>query len=365
MKKTIFLFFVCMLLLLNFLHAESGLTATPYGYVKLDAIYETGRASHGNYILWAVDPGESDGLFYMTANETRLGLKIEGLHFGKFKGYGQVEIDFYGGGAENKALNFMRHAFLEITNGNFFIKAGQNWDIIAPLNPVTLNYTVNWACGNIGYRRPQLSLRKDFAFNKNLFSIQAGIFRNISQDYDGDGIDDGIASASPIYEGRISTKLNFGQSALQLGISGHFGKTGGTIDYSTHSINVDLSFDLSPRIKLIGEYFNGKNLGMFLGGIVQEVSNNTEIRAKGFFVNLIASITDSLQLSVAYGMDDPDDRDLSPGNRSKNSSYFASFRYSLSPQLKLGLEFSNWTTDYLDQETQKTFRIQHSWILYF
>jgi hypothetical protein len=348
--------------------AAAEITVNPYGYIKLDGVYETGRASHGNFILWAVDPGATDGLFYLTANQTRLGLKIQGIRFGSFKGYGLVEVDFYGGGAggaENKAYPFMRHAFMEITNGDFFVKAGQNWDIISPLNPVTLNYTVNWACGNIGYRRPQLSLRKNFKTGNTLIGIQAGIFRTITQDYDGDGVKDGIASGTPTLQARISSAFKFGKSSLAIGISGHTGRTGGDIEYTTSSFNLDLALVISPKLKIIGEYFNGKNLGAFLGGIVQEVNDTSEIRARGFYVNLIAALCKKLQLSVAYGMDDPDDEDLIAGNRSKNSSYFGSLLYSLSSKLKVGIEFSNWTTDYLEGETQKTFRIQHSWILAF
>ena len=368
MKKITLVILISSFLVGFNLYSADKITVTPYGYVKLDAIYETGKASPGNYILWATDPGESDGLFYVTANQTRLGFKIQGIRFGKFKGYGLVEVDFYGGGAggaDNKAYNFMRHAFLEITNGDFFIKAGQNWDIISPLNPVTLNYTVNWACGNIGYRRPQLSLRKDFNSEKTTVSLQCGIFRTITKDYDNDGINDGIASGTPTLQGRIASKFKFGKSSLQIGISGHYGKTGGEVDFTTNSINFDLALVISPKIKIIGEYFSGQNLGMFLGGIIQEINNNSEIRAKGFYVNLIAALSKKIQLSIAYGMDDPDDEDLSAGNRAKNSSYFGSLLYTLSSHLKVGLEVSNWETDYLDLETEKTFRIQHSWILSF
>ena len=119
--------------------------ASVYGYVKLDALYETGYSSHGNFAIWAANPGDNDGLFHVTANQTRLGLDIKGVGFGDFKVTGKIEIDFYGGGPENKAYNYMRHAFLKISNGTFSVIAGQYWDIINPLNPFTLNYPVTAA----------------------------------------------------------------------------------------------------------------------------------------------------------------------------------------------------------------------------
>lgn len=340
----------------------------PYGYVKLDAVYETGNSSHGNFAIWAKDPGDSDGLFHLTANQTRLGLNISGFSFGKFKATGKVEIDFYGGGAENKSLNFMRHAYLSISDGSLTIIAGQYWDLISPLNPPTLNYPVLWGAGNIGYRRPQLRVKKDFKTGKNVFTMEAGIFRTIGGDNDGDGIDDGTAAGYPTVQGRIAGKISLGSGAfLQLGISGHTGKTDGAVQYDTNSINGDFLLVFSPKFKILAEYFSGKNLGTFLGGIAQGVNNATgqEVEATGFYVSAVASLSKKVQMSLGYGLDDPDDGTLSTGGRSKNSSIFGNLVFSLSRSVKVGFEVSNWVTDYLNMEQQKSLRLQNSWILSF
>ena len=53
-----------------------------YGYVKLDASYDTQRTSAGDlmfYVLPEVN-GDKDDEFNMTAKETRLGLDILGPH---------------------------------------------------------------------------------------------------------------------------------------------------------------------------------------------------------------------------------------------------------------------------------------------
>jgi hypothetical protein len=347
---------------------EEKVTVKPYGYIKLDAIYETGSSSHGNYTLWAKDPGNSDGIFYVTARQTRLGLAIKGISFGDFKVTGKVEVDFHSSGVpENKSYNFMRHAFLKISNGSFSVIAGQTSDIISPLVPASLNYPVLWGAGNIGYRRPQLSFRYDIKTGKNTFTIQGGITRTITADYDGDGINDGIASGIPTVQGRIAGKFAIGANAsLQLGVSGHYGKSKGDFEYTSDSINVDFLLALS-KFKLIAEYFSGKNLGTFLGGIAQHVNlaTNEEIKAKGFFVNAVIAASKKLQFSFGYGMDDPDDDNLLTSFRSKNTSIFGNFTLALSGSLKIGLEISNWETDYLNRETQKTLRFQHCWILSF
>ena len=83
---------------------------------------------------------------------------------------GRVEIDFYGGGAENKSNPMMRHAYLNLDwpKDKFSILAGQTSDVISPLFPDTLNYTVGWWVGNIGYRRPQIRLTKSYTLDKDM-----------------------------------------------------------------------------------------------------------------------------------------------------------------------------------------------------
>jgi hypothetical protein len=348
---------------------EEKITVKPYGFIKLDALYETGNSSHGNYIIWAKNPGNNDGLFYVTARETRLGLAVQGFSIGKFKVTGKVEVDFQSSGTEeNKPYNFMRHAYMEISNGSFSIIAGQTWDIISPLNPATLNYSVLWGAGNIGYRRPQLSIREDVKSGKNIFTLQAGIFRTIASDYDNDGVEDGSAAGFPTFQGRIGGKFAVGKnSSLQLGISGHYGKSKGAVDYISNSLNADFLLVISPKFKILAEFFSGKNLGTYLGAIVQNVNSHTgkEIKAKGFYIDAIANPSKKLQLSFGYGMDDPSDDTLVSGSRSKNTAFFGNAQVSLSGSIKVGLEISHWATDYLDLKQEKTLRIQNSWILSF
>jgi len=342
-------------------------SVSAYGYIKLDAVYENGNSSHGNFAIWAQPEGDNSSQFHMTAKETRLGLAVKGVSFGKFDVSGKIEVDFHSSNSENKAYNYMRHAFLKISDGSLTIIAGQTWDIICPLNAATLNYPVLWGAGNIGYRRPQLSIQKDIKAGKNMFTLQAGIFRTIEADYDGDGIEDGTASGMPTFQGRIAGKIGLGNGYLQIGISGHYGKSKGDIEYTSNSLNGDLLLVVSPQFKIVAEYFSGKNLGSYLGGIAQTVNNTlgTEIKAKGFFVNAVVNPTKTLRLSVGYGMDDPDDATLSIGNRAKNTTFFGNILVNLSKSAQVGFEVANWTTDFSGRDQQKTTRFQNSWILSF
>ena len=71
-----------------------------YGYVKLDASYDTQRRSAGDlmyYVLPEVNE-DKDNEFNMTAKETRLGLDIKAPEVGSVKTTGKIETDFYGPG---------------------------------------------------------------------------------------------------------------------------------------------------------------------------------------------------------------------------------------------------------------------------
>src|SRR5947207_9473400 len=82
----------------------SGLNVALYGYVKLDAAYDSSRISVGNFARWVESEQirRNDDEFNMTANETRLGLRVNGTPTDNFRFGGVVEMDFYSGiGADN------------------------------------------------------------------------------------------------------------------------------------------------------------------------------------------------------------------------------------------------------------------------
>ena len=139
-----------------------------YGYAKLDMAYDTGRINPGNFALF-VDPlpanQNNNSQYNMTANQTRLGMNFTAMDTGTAKVTGKLEIDFYGNAlVNNKAAPLLRHAFMQVywPKWDFTILAGQTSDIISPLVEPTINYTVGWDAGNIGYRRAQLRFDKGF-----------------------------------------------------------------------------------------------------------------------------------------------------------------------------------------------------------
>src|ERR1041384_3710051 len=138
-----------------------------YGYVKLDAAYDTSRISFGDYLRWVESEQliRNDNQFNLTATETRLGVRVKGPTTESFRSSGDVEIDFYSFvGSEFTPSPRMRYAYVnfEWPNAGIGVLAGQAPDVISPLTEPTVNFAVGWWLGDIGFRRPPLRVNKTF-----------------------------------------------------------------------------------------------------------------------------------------------------------------------------------------------------------
>ena len=91
------------------------------------------------------------------------------------QGGGKVEVDFQNSvlSTENKPTIMLRHAYLEAKDDDFRLLVGQTWDVISPLNPDMLLYSVGWDGGNIGYRRAQFRGERFLKFSDvSLVTVQ-------------------------------------------------------------------------------------------------------------------------------------------------------------------------------------------------
>jgi hypothetical protein len=355
-----------------------------YGYVKLDASYDQNPTSHGNFAMW-VQPqslDSDDAQFNMTHKSTRLGFKAKGTGFEKANVGGNVEFDMYGGGPENKALLLLRHAYFTVSSGKWKMLAGQSWDLISPLNPSTLNYPVLWGAGNIQYRRPQLSVFYNVSSSDNTKAeLAAGAFRTIGTDLTptfalaagevADGTDDGTDAAIPSFQGRfdVKHKLSSGTS-IRAGASGLWGQLksettlGNSDKYESWAACGHVMVSFANGAGFSGEVFTGSNLGSYFGSVLN--SNRIDgLASKGGWASAWVKPSKKVKLTTGFSMDDPKDADLASGNRSRNQAIFGNIKYTLVPQVTIGLEVTQWETEYLDSETSKALRVETSFIMSF
>jgi hypothetical protein len=358
----------------------SNLDIQLYGFVKLDASYDTSLTYPGNFTIWvnSESSNEDDDGFNITAKQTRLGLKINGPDNGDVKTSGLVEFDFYGSSApENKGKVQLRKAYLQIDwpDDSFSLIAGQNSDVFSPLVPTTLNYTVLWGAGNIGYRRPQIRFTKNWKNpDKSAVKFEVALARTVGRSntpYAETGMDAGY----PTVESRLGISFPMlDYKPTTIGFSGHIGReeydiaaNGDNKKFESWSANFDLTQPVNKWFTLKGEFFTGENLGTYFGGILQGVNTTTlkEISSKGGWVAISLGPWDNWSFNFGGGVDDVDRDDVGTGSKISNSSIFGNFIYSINSNTQVGFELSQWKTAYKDQLDADNTRAQMSFIYKF
>ena len=366
----------------------SNLDIQLYGYLKLDAAYDTSRTDDGNFAKWVEreNTNQDDEQFNMTANQSRFGMNITGPDDGEIKTSGRAEVDFYGGGSQNKAHLMMRHAYMTLDwpADKFSILAGQTSDVISPLVPTTVNYSVAWWTGNIGYRRPQIRFTKVLGIDPDVdLKLEGAIARTIGRDDEVvGGTESGEDSAEPTLQGRASVSLPvFCSKPATIGLSGHYGKeeydllNGSHEDFRSWSLNVDFLQPVNNWLTIKSELFTGENLDAYLGGIGQGVTLTTganmydEIGSSGGWVATSLGPWDGRRYNVGIAMDDVDrgdvDEDATGGARTLNRCVFANMFCAIDKNAEFALELSHWKTEYAGRGDADSFRIQTAFIYKF
>jgi hypothetical protein len=357
----------------------------PYGYVKLDASYDTTRVSVGDYAFYVLPKvnGELDNEFNMTARETRLGLQLAGPDTENLKTSGKIELDFYGpGGSANSANLRMRLGYLDVAHSSgFSVRAGQDWETFITVLPRMLNIAILADAGALGIRRPQLRLSQEVPLSSTTkFTAKVAAARPIGQDLDGGGADDGADSGVPHfqYNALLETPL-LTEKASKFSFSGVIGRD--TLDttvsnkvvatdenhYDVWAMIGSALLPVHRKVALQGTLWTGENLATYYGGIGQGINlaKNTAISAKGFWVQLMTDPFECLNWNLGYGLDDPNDSDLNKGNRARNNMIFTSLYYKLTTAVTVAFEYSNITTAYLEGDDATDNRFQGSMIYTF
>ncbi len=360
----------------------SNLDVQFYGFVKADAAWSDSQIETGNYLKWAQSESYgNDSRFDMTARETRFGFKITGPELNGWQSRGQIEMDFYGGDTENKSNPMMRHAYLALTNPDtqLTILAGQTSDVVSPLYPHTLNYSVLWWIGNIGYRRPQIRVEKVCDLNDEVtLKTQVALARTLGTAGGSFASEPGADSGFPQIQGRVAVTMPcIGPKPATFGLSGHYGTEqhditamNAHVTVPTWSGNIDAKVPVCSAVTVKGELFTGSNLQALLGGIGQGVtragfSDAHGIRSAGGWI--AAAITPDhgcmTTYNVGYGMEKVNEGDVASGDRTSNRCAFGNIIHSLNKSVDVGLELSYFKTTYLNDDSGQGLRVQGSFIL--
>jgi len=344
-----------------------------YGYIKLDAYHDNRVPSHQEVPFWVRQntPWGDDG-FGMTAKESRLGADLRGPTVAGGKVEGKVELDFYADVANPDALDNThafkprsRQLYLQWSDDDWTLLAGQAWEPYVINLPNTLNFTYYSFQGELGLRKTQLRLtrRIDLGEGTALELTGAAIDptgRIHGGDLDGDAQDDCADSGLPMFASKAVLKPPiFGRKA-EFGIAGVYALE----EYDTMDKELDVwavqggwNIPLTQRLTWKLNAFAGSNLDSLWGGIGQGVNlgMNRAIDAIGGWTQLQFTASDKLSFNLGLSADNPSDDDLSSGGRTLNTTWLLNGYYNFNPSLILGLEFLHGETGYLQAgEPRKT-----------
>ena len=355
---------------------------TPYGFLNLSLSSDTQRAVPGEYILYSQTPDVDDSAdFTVDARTSRLGFKLEGPRVEQLNAdlRGCLEFDFQGAynGSKNKGGIQLRRAYAELVdaeNQRRFL-AGQDWEIISPLCPQMLNYLPGGFAGSLQYRRAQVRFEQGYTFSPDFQTLaQFAVCDNVLGDYTSTAGVSATSSGWPVLEGRYAVSL-FKDARdglpITVGVSGHIGEqyykfspiagtfasTSERVAVETWSANLDADVPLTKKFRVQGEYYVGKNVSSFIGGINQGVDlyRRDALGASGGWMALHTDWTEKFATNVGYGMEKMDADDLvgtsvaSNGfatSRTRNELYFVNFMYNWTPQFMTGIEVGYWQTQY-------------------
>lgn len=352
---------------------KGDFTITPYGYLWANSVFSTERTNPGSYTLFVQSASrQPESEFIVDARNTRIGFDVIGPRIACLdcaQTGGKLEVDFQNSpitsstgvpSTENKATILLRHAYFDVKTDEYRFLAGQTWDVISPLWPGMLMYSVGWDGGNIGYRRAQFRGERYFAFSDtSLITTQLSINQTVFPDATTNIV--GEAPNWPILEGRTAWTIGYrGKDCLPIvvGVSGHIGDqqadvAGVGLNQSrrTWSGNIDFRYPITERLGFQAECFTGENLGAFLGGIGQGINPITldTVRSSGGWCEVWYDWTPVLHSHVGYSVDDPVNNDVAfAGGKTYNQFYFGNVVYDVTKNFIVGIEASSWKTIYYD-----------------
>jgi hypothetical protein len=371
--------------------STNGAKVQLYGFARFDGSYDTGQIYPGNIALWAWPEygSKNDSEYNLTAGATRLGLNLSGPDTESIKLTGNIEFDFLTSlSTENNQTPRLRHGYIKAywPASDFSILAGQSWDLFSSLIPFVDDPALMWNAGNIGSRHPQIRFTKGFSTSNNgRMEVALAASRTIGEknswpdpDNKGYNTDPGKDAAMPTIQGRIalSAPLLVEKQPATVALSGHYGqeewdidKTGTNKTLDSWSCNLELSLPICEKLTIASEYFIGSNLDDYFGGIGQGVTktgnsaatyNVKEISSNGGWAALRYTSNPSTSFSIGAGMDNPKDNDLAIGARSRNQTIFANVINKITPNFILGLQLSEWKTEYKGASEGDAFRAQSS-----
>jgi hypothetical protein len=363
---------------------KSGSRVQFYGFLRLDAYYNTARMN--NIILpFTVSPedgstvADDDAGFAFDPRLTRIGMDVKVGEVEGTKVNGKLEVDFANfpaGVPESRPAPRIRLAYVDLAGEEFGLRVGQDWDVISPLYPAANNETLMWNAGNTGDRRAQIQGR--WVPPGSSFDLKASL--GLTGAVTNEDLDAGVPGTTPERDGfdsglphlQARGAVKFGgageRKPVEVGAWGALGSTetdtsfGGKRHFDVNIVGTDFQVPLSEQFLFRGEAWTGENLGDFRGGIGQSINaSGDEIGSAGGWAELAWAATGKTRYHVGSTVDDPDNGDVASGRADRNAATYLGTVHDWSSGLRTGFDVIYWETDWKGNSDGDGYRLN----LYF
>lgn len=314
--------------------------------------------------LSASDSLGDGGGMSMTLRQTRVGVQAFWPDLGGAEARAEIDADFYGGQQGSQfgrlfPLLRIRRAFAELAWTRARLLVGQEVPLIAEYNPsslATIGLSGLSGSGNLWLWLPQVRGSLTVTRGKAArLDLDAALLAPSNNEAVGELLtqpDRAERSERPYVQARAVLRWGSDDHPGDVSVGGHAGwfATAGDTLLSSRAVAVATRVPLGMLARITAEWFGGRALaGLGGGGIGQSFGEGgVPVRTTGGWGQLVVTPRPSLELSVGYGYDDPDDADLGPGARLRNATASAGVRWTPGPLL-LGLEYRAIRTRYGDR----------------
>jgi hypothetical protein len=322
-----------------------------YGRVKVDLNYDTAEFSRYGDLIGAVDAGDRDDYANDSTNfnpkDSRIGLKVK-RRDGVWLSEARIELDFYGGNTANNLEPRMRLGYVKLTNDDWksSLLVGQDWIPVASLGPPTIEFGGLTSSGNLWWRVPQVTFRKQICN----FELLLSAMKHRRKDYDEE-------DRMPWILAKVSYKDGILGKGGLLALGGGFkdaridNNSGDSVSKTRWLAAIEFMIKRG-RFTLKAEPWIGKGVdNEFMRydlGVNREDGDASLILGRGGFVSLSYKASQKVNLSVGYGIDDPhaddmdgmsalDSSDLN-GIFTRNETIFVNGWYQVTSAVKMGVE---------------------------
>ncbi len=293
------------------------------GYIKVDARYVDGDVAYRPFWSGALlgNPAEDKSQFNLNANETRFNMKYT---HGDVMGF--IEMDFYGGGGNEKISNSahprLRHAFIKYKN----IFVGQSWSTL--MNTSAIPEAADFAGptqGLVFIRQSQIR------YTMGNFQV------SLENPYTWGGADDGANDSVPDVIARYNLKGDWGNVSVS-GLARQ-------LNVDANNTDTGIGYSVAGRIKTFGKddvrfQVHGGNVGRYVGiGSGLDVANGEAEETTAYLVAYRHFWSEDLRSTVAYANSEADISGL------ESTQWSVNLFKNLTKQLSVGAEVGNFARD--------------------